>query len=90
MGFARVIGGLAFSLLIDFLLLLVAVAMTYSKPEVCFALCFYIALMWPIIWMIIIFTQIKVKPQVDLIKMQNYYNLDAIRRNSDREANRRP
>jgi hypothetical protein len=45
---------------------------------------FFIAGMWPIIWMMVIILPIKNPPRVDMIKMQNYFNTDAIRRNTDR------
>ena len=46
-----------------------------------------IFMFWPIIVMIlVVIRDWNNLPPVDNIKMQNFYNLDALRRNSDQEA----
>jgi hypothetical protein len=76
----RVLIGLIASLIIDFLLVLAAVAFIKDWPSACF----FIVFSWPLIWLCIIAYQVDEPQHIDLIKMQNYFNLDAVRRNTDR------
>lgn len=77
----RLLIGLALSFLIDFVLVLVAIATFRDWPSACF----FVILSWPLIWFIVVVQQIKVS-QVDMIKMQTYFNIDTIRRNTDKMA----
>lgn len=75
----RVLKSLALSFGIDVVLVLMAIAIFEDWPSVCF----FIILLWPVIWFAVIVMQIK-DAQVDMLKMQTYFNIDAIRRNTDR------
>jgi len=75
----RVLPGLAISLLIDFLLVLAAIAIFEDWPSACF----FVLMSWPLIWFVIIVKSLK-NVQVDMIKMQTYFNVDAIRRNTNK------
>ena len=79
---------LLLSLLIDFVLAFITLITLYRWPSLCFGVLFFVVLGWPMIWFCIIILQMNGNKSIDMIKMQNYYNLDALRRNSDRMNNR--
>ena len=79
----KVINTILLSFLIEFVLVLTACLTLYKWPETLFFILFYVVLGWPIIWFTIIVMSTP-GATVDPIKMQNLYNLDAVRRNTDR------
>jgi hypothetical protein len=81
-----IIKSLLLSFLIEFLAIVAIIALTHNQSETCFALLFYTVFMWPVVWVSVMIWPAK-NVQIDMIKMQNFYNLAAIRQNSDRETN---
>ena len=79
----RIFLGFVLSLFIDFVLILITIATFKDWPSICF----FVVCSWPLIWMCIILSQVESDERVDMIKLQNYFNLAAVRRNTDRMTN---
>ena len=79
----RVLVSIAISLFVEILLILLAIFIFKDWPSICF----FIILLWPVIWITVGISMLPAseRGQVDMIKMQTYFNIDALRRNSDRK-----
>lgn len=74
---------LALSLLIDLVLTVLVVMIFRGDARWCAA--FFVLMSWPLILMVMVVMGIKNDRPVDMIKMENYYNTAAIRRNTERK-----
>jgi hypothetical protein len=77
----RFIGMIIVSVLVD--LLLILGALTFKDPGPPVLIAFFL---WPVILMLMVIASIKDpnERRADMIKMQNFYNIDAIRHKIDR------
>jgi hypothetical protein len=75
----RILISLVLSVVIEFVLMAAAL---FSRDPASWILILFMS--WPLIFFLTSVGFIKNNSPVDMIKMQNYYNLDAMRRNSDR------
>lgn len=75
---------LAASLLLAFVLILLVIGA--FPGDIGWSLAFFIFCLWPMIWFIMVVYSIDKdeRGSVDMRKMQNYYNLAAIRQNTNR------
>ncbi len=75
----RVIASLAISFGIEIVLNIAAIAIFKDWLSACF----FVVMMWPAVWFAVVVKMIKESQRVDMIKMQTYWNIDAMRHKLD-------